>query len=60
MHGLSRGCRQLGGKTCGDCENFGYCSDVNVKNVKKDTDYCQWPNNVRKFKLKQLNQRSTT
>lgn len=30
------------GTYCGECVHFPICSKLSVKNVKKDTDHCQW------------------
>jgi len=35
---------------CGQCANFPDCSKLQVKNVKKETDHCQWPETIKQFK----------
>lgn len=31
-----------GSTKCGNCVHFPICSKQAIKNVKEDTDYCQW------------------
>lgn len=35
---------------CGECKNFEYCSQTQVKNTQYETDYCLWGND--RFEVK--------
>lgn len=34
--------KMQGSHVCSECNSFGICSKVNVKNAQRDTDHCLW------------------